>query len=156
MAAERPPVFRDPEAYPAIVVHQPDAALIELGWKTIETRKRPLHQRGKLVICAGKANNPLRMSAVRYEVIRRGLDVRLFDDAIAHRGTLSALVELHLCSPLIAADREAAWIFAPDRYGWHVRLVKALRHEPVVGGQGFFRVPRTIIDGAMRQHGEAT
>lgn len=155
-------VFNDPDHYPAIVLAQPWAGLFWLsafGWpgKLIESRTRRITHRGPLVICAGQGSTwgamATRSDAWNRLVRDAGVPNDVFDAAVNARGCALAKITVKDCRPFTPEDcRPTYFIPSPTekrRFAWVPSDVTALDPFWVVGKQGFFRVPKVLVDKAV-------
>lgn len=167
MSEKKPSVFEDPNNYPGIVLLQPWAGLMWLaafGWpaKLIESRKRRIHYRGPLVICAAAAPmvtvgkeglDALKAydDAFRRLVLQGDVPREAFLDATEASGVALASFDVRGHRPLVPADEPRTFFWKDDvpRYAWLGRSIAALEPFQVQGGQGFIRVPRARVDAAV-------
>ncbi len=153
-------VFEDPDCYPGITLLQPWAGLFWLagfGWpgKLIESRKRRIHYRGPLVICAGLSMTDEAHSAslIAYQrLVGTGkVPHDVFAAACDTRGVALAKANVCGCRPLKASDEPRTFFWKDDvpRYAWLNDRISALDPFPVKGAQGFVRVPRKLVDARV-------
>ena len=142
-------VFADPECYPAVSLHQPYAGLVRLELKPIETRKTRIHYRGPLVICATQSIDGDAYLRLFRELVPGRVSGDAFQAACEIRGALCALVEVVGCRELTPEDEPRSLFYAEGRFAWELERIRPLKPLPVRGSQGFFRVPRALVDGAL-------
>jgi hypothetical protein len=151
----------------AISLWQPWASFKAIDEKRIETRGRPTHYRGDLVICATLKKPDL--MTVHPDVVRRLWPWRrqlLADPTAPVEGTVDVyralptgaalcVVEVYDCLPteqiirrvdLFGRGWEAALgNYALGRFGWLTRNCRRLTTPvPVKGKQGFFNLPPDV------------
>lgn len=133
----------------AVSLWQPWAAFMAMGWKKNETRSRPIHYRGPLLICAAKRkmDDP---------------DEELVEWAMAETGTrlpLRILYGLALCVVDVSGcvpTEEAAPTrlehalgnYEPGRFAWVTKNCRPVKPFAVRGYQGLFDVPDERIEWA--------
>lgn len=142
----------------AISLHQPYASAMKMGWKTNETRNRPTHYRGDLVICS--AQRPLSESD-RALVKRCGINVYTNEF-----GAALCIVEIYACLPttqFVTSDNTislrqitpidyALGDYSSGRFAWLTRNLRVLKKPvPVVGKQGFFYLPVDVSNSIRKQ-----
>lgn len=122
----------------AVSLWQPFASAIPLGLKRVETRHWSTNYRGELAIHAAKANKPeLR------EIAQKG---GLFweDLPLGHVVAIVTVVDV-LPSELLrnaVTDTETYFgDYSPNRFGWILHNIRAIKPFPFKGGQGFFNIP---------------
>jgi hypothetical protein len=115
----------------AIVVKNPDAALIRAGRKTVETRTWSTNYRGALLIVAAKTDNLERMA--RYG--------RSAPEEDFFRGRAVAIVYLANCTAMNEVHESAAYVSSrPGLYAWTLTDTMKIRPFVVRGRLGFFDV----------------
>lgn len=115
----------------AIVVKNPDAALIRAGLKTVETRTWETKYRGPLLIVAAKIDNLERMV----------LHGRSAPEEDFFRGRAVAIVNLSNCTTMGKEHEAAAFVGSrPGLYAWTLRDNQKVRPFEVRGMPGFFEV----------------
>lgn len=143
-------LFAAPAAAPikALTLHQPWASLMAWGVKTIETRGWATAYRGPLAIHAAKTIPPYARRAVldRPTIIGvlQGRNIDPANLAGLPLGAVVAIVNLVDCKPI----EDLGWLpyfeyiygnFAPGRFGWITRNVRALDPPiPARGHQGLW------------------
>jgi hypothetical protein len=154
--------FTDPDHYPAVSAHQPYAGLIWLAGSTgigkdLEIRPMRLNQRGPIVICAGKHLDKEAYQRVQRILVGGGI-MRLpeYEAACgpAHCGKAVALFDMVDCRPMQMEDHDVAYtspnvMDVAEQFAWVADRITALRPFDWTGAQGFFRVPRTLVDAAL-------
>lgn len=128
----------------ALSLRQPWAALVAAGRKSIEVRRWPSQQRGRIYIHAAKLpdNRPEAWTWVDDEA--RSLTTRV--------GGIIGIVEMTGCleyrSPSsFRADRTlhfnaVNWYLPPLMYGFVLSRPKVIRFRPIIGNIKFFAVPK--------------
>jgi hypothetical protein len=164
---KRPPVFDDPDNYPAISLYQPWAGLIWLAGmgfigKELETRPNRIHYRGALVIGAAQRVEPEAFADARQRLVGGGhVPAALFDTMCGKESAGKALAQFDVvgCRPMTEADHDLAFTdLGPGphdvagKFVWEGGDILALDPFKVSGAQGFFRVPKANVEGA-RKHG---
>ena len=162
---KRPPVFDDPDNFPAIALWQPWAGLIWLAGtgffgKELETRPKQIHYRGKLVTSAAQRVEPEAFAYARRRLVGTGkVPAELFDRMCGKEvaGKALAIFEVVGCRPMTMADHELAFTdLGPGphkvdgKYAWEGGEIAALEPFPVSGAQGFFRVSRVATISAKK------
>lgn len=154
-------VFEDPDNYPGLVLQQPWAGLMWLagfGWpgKVIESRTFQTNLRGPLVAVAGHGTSedaPAALALGRSLLVATGLvPASIFDLVTSVRGVALARFHVAGCRRLRADDEHRAFFWKPDRprHAWLGSRVEALEPFKLPStGQGFFRVPRALVDAAV-------
>lgn len=125
----------------SLTIHQPYAALIAAGLKTIEVRTRPTKYRGLVLIHAGIGNKDMRQYVAGNNDISEALAVAANSRAetIAIRGAAIAVAEIVDCVPFEAKHQRDALVSlaaAPNCYAWHlsnVRLIKPVEYRGQLG-----------------------
>lgn len=159
----RPSTYDDPENYPAISVHQPYAGLIWLAGmgsigKDIEIRGNRINHRGQLVISASKRVDREAYQRVQRTLVGGGI-MRLPEYEAAcgaeMAGKTVALMEVADCRPMTEQDRSRSFT-SPQfetrgQYAWVAGTIAALAAFATTGAQGIFRVPRVLVDGAIKR-----
>jgi hypothetical protein len=122
-----------------LTVHQPYAALLVAGLKTIERRRQPTHYRGPLVIHAG-------LKRLETPGDFRHLLARLPRALVEASGVCVGLVELVECRKATLADRDAMCAEPGDQaFAWVVRSPRALpEFLSLRGEQGLRPLPPEI------------
>jgi len=138
----------------AISVKQPWAALIRVGFKTIETRVWTTKHRGDLLICASaKPIIPIPptepyeeiMTKCVYYLNRNRFDLERFREML-RSGRQICVVELYDIQPMTAEHEKAALCDVyPGAYSWFIRNVRPVSILPVKGQLGLFDVPDELI-----------
>lgn len=167
-----PSVFDDPENYPAISLWQPWAGLIWLAGmgyegKDIETRPRRILFVGPLVICAGRRCDNDHWFAAWERLVKSGrVPDEVFRAACNAHGVALSRFDVKSCRAYnTSTDADRAFVQtvptfakrrrhvacppAPPRWAWLSSQIAALQPFDVHGAQGFFRVPRGLVDRAV-------
>ena len=145
-------LFTDPSVYPAQTLWQPYAGLVELGLKTIETRRTRTCLRGYLVICAGLAVDREALHRLRTELVGSGrVSAERFDRATSRRGVAVAIGRVVDCRKLMETDRARSfwWDEKEPRWAWEIEDLRALTPFPVRGVPGFFSILRPDVHEAL-------
>jgi len=116
----------------AISLHQPWAAYIAEGLKTIETRTWETNCRGDILICSTKKTAGNIPAGPRFP-----------------KGKALAVVELYGCRRMLKRDEEAAMCpYEGGRWSWLIRNIRKIeRPFDVRGRQGIFTVEMTEEKG---------
>lgn len=153
MATPRAPADLPPEV-PAISLWQPYAGLVAAklpgaapgaaGLKSLETRRRRTHHRGPLVICATLKSDDESLDRLWPHIPEWARP------ACLAAGVALAVVDVVGCRPLVPDDEPAAWFYVPERWAWELAWCRPFRRPfAVKGSQGFFRVGRDAVVGAL-------
>lgn len=129
----------------AISLWQPWASLIAHGSKTIETRSRPTHYRGPLIIHAAQ-----KMPREEWQRIADygNLTMSIFGlprGAIVARCTLIGWVRTDDCIKDEYWKERLLGDFTPGRFAWILTDIVPIRPVPFKGKQGFFEVPDELV-----------
>jgi hypothetical protein len=126
----------------ALSLWQPWASAMAMGLKTVETRCWGAAYRGQLAIHAAK-----RWTRDEREFAQAmGLPIDLPLGAVVAVGTLEAIHQTDVIRDRLE-DGELAWgNYAPGRFAWVFRNIRALPHPvPCLGRQGFFEIPDDML-----------
>lgn len=144
---------------------QPWASAMEVGAKTIETRNRLTHVRGKIAIqAAKKTDNELRKAFEElcqdpwiFKCFKQaGLD----DWGKLSFGCIVAVGTLYHCEPTLAfravydlpPHEYELGNFTAGRFGWMFKDIRRLKMPvPCSGNRGFFTLPPDIESKVMDQ-----
>jgi hypothetical protein len=148
------PLDVDPaNAVRAIGLWQPFASLVADGWKSIETRLRRTHIRGRVVICATKGIAPPALYAETLRrVAARGIDPAPYAADRVLRGHALAIAELVDSRPMTDEDEPLAFVPRVDAVMGGVRWAWCLAPKPervrpvaVKCAQGWFSLASSIL-----------
>ena len=119
----------------AISVHQPWAALIASGRKTIETRRWATTHRGPLLF----------VSTLRPR-INRDEWPRWMYESLKVYGHALALATVETCRKMTADDVRRSWCPFVGQWAWVLRDIRRVRPFAVRGKQMFYDVDDALIE----------
>ncbi len=136
----------------ALSVRQPQAALLVLGEKRIETRPRRTSFRGLVAIHASLSFPLADRQRCRWHPFSWPLhEAGYRDSGELPRGAIVGVVELYLCREIVTPDdcplepELSFGDYALGRFAWDVRNPRALKTPvPCRGQLGLWTVPRDV------------
>lgn len=125
----------------AISLWQPFASAIPYGFKHIETRHWSTNYRGELAIHAAKKDTPelreiARIGGIPF-ILPRGEVVAIV--------TLTDVLPSEVFAGIITETERYFGDYNPNRYGWILTNIRAIKPFPFKGGQGFFNIPDELF-----------
>ena len=135
----------------AISLWQPWATAIAVGVKRIETRHWPTCYTGPVLIHAAKRWTRDQREFTEAEQRAGRLPGEIPLGAIVALAHIDGCVRTEILARQVSALEHDYGNYEPERYGWTLRLIERFVDPiPYRGAQGFFDIPRDVIEGAAR------